>query len=116
MAPSRLAPENYTFVIALFVIGSFVLYVGLILFYLRDLNLLEKMSAVFSGFVAAILGYFFGQRPVHALTNQVQDAIQQKEEIKKEKESVAAESEMDKATLRRIKEELSDLERRMNEI
>lgn len=66
--------ENYSFVIALVVIIPFMIFFGVVLIGFKDFVLLEKMTALLSALVAAVLGYYFGQRPVRELTNQISQA------------------------------------------
>ncbi len=37
--------------------------------------MLEKMSSIYSGFVALILGYFFGQRQIQQFAEQARLAV-----------------------------------------
>jgi len=41
--------------------------------------LLEKMTALLAGFVAAVLGYFFGQRPSQEFAKQARTAEKERD-------------------------------------
>ena len=73
-----LMKEHYSFVIALIVVIPFMIFFGVVLLVFKDAALLEKMTALLSGLVAAVIGYYFGQRPVQELSNQVKTAQQEK--------------------------------------
>ena len=70
-----------TFILAIVVIGAFLLYYGLVLgFYLysqpssdsptSSFEGLEKVTATLGPIVAAIIGYYFGQRPIQEISGQ----------------------------------------------
>lgn len=61
-SPQNPLKEHYTFIIALIVIVPFMIFFGVVLIVFKDMILLEKMTALLAGFVAAVLGYFFWQR------------------------------------------------------
>ncbi len=61
-SPQNSLKEHYTFIIALIVIVPFMIFFGVVLIVFKDMILLEKMTALLAGFVAAVLGYFFWQR------------------------------------------------------
>lgn len=82
--------EHYSFIIALVVIIPFMTFFGVVLLYLQNMEMLEKLTALLSGFVAAVLGYFFGQRPVQELARQVSRAEEEKEEIEGDAEDEGA--------------------------
>lgn len=76
----KIIKESFSFAIALVVLIPFMIYFGVVLIYLQDMVLLEKMSTLLGGLVAMIVGYYFGQRPLKELSKQVQDAQTQSEE------------------------------------
>jgi len=74
--------ENHTLVIAIIVIVPFMFFFGYVLLVFKDVMLLEKMTALLSGLVAAVLGYYFGQRPVQQLTEQVKKSGEESQQNK----------------------------------
>jgi len=70
----KIIKESFSFAIALVVIIPYMIYFGVVLIYLQDIVLLEKMSALLGGLVFVIIGYYFGQRPLKELSKQVQEA------------------------------------------
>ncbi|PJC50844.1 MAG: hypothetical protein CO032_02770 [Nitrosopumilales archaeon CG_4_9_14_0_2_um_filter_34_16] len=70
-SPRALLKENHTIVIAIMVIAPFMFFFGWVLLVYKDAVLLEKMTALLSGIVAGVLGYYFGQRPTQQLSEQV---------------------------------------------
>ena len=71
---SKIIKESFSFAIALVVIIPYMIYFGVVLIYLHDIVLLEKMSALLGGLVFVIIGYYFGQKPLKELSKQVEDA------------------------------------------
>jgi len=97
--------EHYSFVIALIVVIPFMIFFGVVLLVFKDAALLEKMTALLSGLVAAVVGYYFGQRPVQELSNQVKTAQQEKDDEKKEKETTKGQYKESKAMIFEIIED-----------
>ncbi len=97
-----------SFILAVVVVIPFMIYFGIVLLYFKDAVLLEKMTALLGGFVAAVLGYYFGQRPVQNLTQQLSRATAEKEATKRRAEDAvdAASSDVDT-----MKEELENIKR-----
>lgn len=84
-------PE-YVFIIALIVIVSFFLIFGLTLFILSE-QMLEKVAALLSGIVMAVIGYYFGQRQSEAMSEQAKDASKQRDQLQKERDEIMAKEE-----------------------
>ncbi|PBO85696.1 MAG: hypothetical protein COA77_02175 [Thaumarchaeota archaeon] len=80
----KIIKESFSFAIALVVLIPFMIYFGVVLIYLQDIVLLEKMSALLGGLVAMIVGYYFGQRPLKELSKQVQEAQIESEENRRD--------------------------------
>ena len=76
----KIIKESFSFAIALVVLIPFMIYFGVVLIYLQDIALLEKMSALLGGLVFLIIGYYFGQKPLKELSKQVQVAQTQSAE------------------------------------
>ncbi len=76
--------ELYQFALAGLVISAFIV------FYYMDLsrNLattsLETIGSTFGNIVAVIIGYYFGQRPVHQLTREIETVASEKQSTKDE--------------------------------
>jgi hypothetical protein len=86
-----------------------MIYFGIVLLYFKDAVLLEKMTALLGGFVAAILGYFFGQRPVQNLTQQLAQVTTEKEAVKRQVEEVRPEVDMAETDVNEMKNELESI-------
>ncbi len=71
--------ENYTFVLSMMVIVPFMIYFGVVLLVFKDLIMLEKMTALLAGFVAAVLGYFVGQKPAQEFAKQARAAERERD-------------------------------------
>ena len=80
------------FAIALIVIVSFFLIFGLTLFILSE-QMLEKVAALLSGIVMAVIGYYFGQRQSEAMSEQAKDASKQRDQLQKERDEIMAKEE-----------------------
>jgi uncharacterized protein HemX len=97
-----------SFTLALVVVVPFMIYFGIVLLYFKDAVLLEKMTALLGGFVAAVLGYYFGQRPVQNLTQQLSRATAEKEETKRRAEEAVDTANSD---VNSLNEELENIKR-----
>ena len=73
-------------------IVSFFLIFGLTLFILSE-QMLEKVAALLSGIVMAVVGYYFGQRPTEAMSEQAKDASIQRDQLQKERDDIKAKEE-----------------------
>lgn len=82
----KIIKESFSFAIALVVLIPFMIYFGVVLIYLQDTVLLEKMSALLGGLVAVVIGYYFGQKPTKQLTEQVKETQAESEDSKRETE------------------------------
>ena len=109
----KIIKESFSFAIALVLLIPFMIYFGVVLIYLQDTVLLEKMTALLGGLVAIVIGYYFGQRPLKELSNQVKTAQQEKEEEKKEKETTKSQYKESKGLISDI---LDDYEKQKREI
>jgi hypothetical protein len=67
----RLVSDTAAFVIALVIIGSFVILTFFLLLHLRNIEHFKEASAVFGAWVGLVIGYFFGSRKVEELINKV---------------------------------------------
>lgn len=109
----KIIKESFSFAIALVLLIPFMIYFGVVLIYLQDTVLLEKMTALLGGLVAIVIGYYFGQRPLKELSNQVKTVQQEKDEEKKEKETTKSQYKESKGLISDI---LDDYEKQKREI
>lgn len=73
--------EWFQFIIALIVIVPFMIYIGI--FYASGMTQEAKDILTMLGvFVGAIVGFYFGQKPIQSLTKQVEKESSQKIEYK----------------------------------
>jgi hypothetical protein len=63
-----------SFLIALVVIIPFVVFTGMIIFFGIFENLKDLIS-IWTAWVGSVIGYFFGSRPVEALTDRVEKVL-----------------------------------------
>jgi len=61
--------EVFAYSIALLVIGSFVYFFYYAITETTDLEMAKEVTALFGGYVAAVLVYYFGQKQAQTLTN-----------------------------------------------
>lgn len=108
--------EHYTFGIALIVVISYMIFFGVVLIVFKDMVMLEKMTALLSGLVAAVVGYYFGQRPVQELSNQVKTAQQEKYDEKKEKETTKNQYKGSKEMMAEILEDYDNQKKQIDEL
>lgn len=72
------------------VIVPFMIYFGIVLLVFRDLVMLEKMTALLAGFVAAVLGYFVGQKPAQDFAKQARAAERERDNAIRQIQFVAS--------------------------
>lgn len=87
--------ELYAFVVALIVVCAYIVFYGIVLAHDSDYSGLEKVSATFGSLVAAVIGYYFGQRPVQSLTRQVEQISSQKQEERNNAVNIYSVADMD---------------------
>lgn len=68
----------FQFTIALVVIMSFSFFVGIIIWGEENFDNSFKTIALIAPFVGTIIGFYFGQKPIQGLTQQVSEATTQK--------------------------------------
>lgn len=79
--------EMSTFYLAMIVIGLFFIFYGVTLFagvisLPPDYSGIEKVSSTLGLIVATVVGFYFGQRPVQSLTEQVREGAVREERAK----------------------------------
>jgi hypothetical protein len=84
---------SQAFVLALVVIGAFLLFYGITLVYslltvhpcqnFNSYEGLEKVTSTLGPIVAAIIGYYFGQRPVQRLVRDAEQATSERDRYKR---------------------------------
>lgn len=79
-----------TFVLAIVVIGAFLIFYGITLVYTlitpqtcNSYEGLEKVTSTLGPIVAAIIGYYFGQRPIQRLVRDAQQAASERDKYRK---------------------------------
>lgn len=78
--------------LALIVVASFLIFIGVILIRQpTDLDLLKTVSAIFLGPIGTILGFYFGYRPAEKLENRLQELIDSNREMLTELEQKKSE-------------------------
>ena len=80
-----LSRENQSFYIALIVVGAFAVIYGITL--LNQPENIEKVGTLWGTWVGAVIGYFFGSRPVESLTKQNENLSRENESKKMELET-----------------------------
>ena len=103
--------SKWTFRLAIIILAAFFAFYGLALLSgifssPDDYSGVEKVASTLGPIAAGVIGYYFGQRPVQSLTEQVQEVA-----IKKEKARVGLEETSDQTSeLRGIaNEQIQDL-------
>jgi hypothetical protein len=94
----RSALDNFrnfqTFVLAIVVIGAFLIFYGITLVYslimphicqnCNSYEGLEKVTSTLGPIVAAIIGYYFGQRPIQRLARDAQQAASERDKYRRD--------------------------------
>lgn len=103
--------EIFSFSIAILVIGSFVYFFWYALTTKSDINTAKEVSALFGGYVAAVLVYYFGQKQAQNLTNQAVEARTEQEKFKKAYENDKSRIDHSTTNLNRLVNELENLKK-----
>ena len=104
--------SKWTFMLAIIVITAFfILYasalVSGILASPKDYSGIEMFASTLGPIVATVIGFYFGQRPVQSLAEQVQDVAAKKEKVRETLEDVSDKTAQQKSE---INEQIQDLE------
>jgi hypothetical protein len=77
---------RYTFSLALIIIAAYVVFFGVVMYQNPQDNTtyegLKTVTATFGIIVAAVVGYYFGQRPTEAADERAREATGQAAELK----------------------------------
>ncbi|MDC8437731.1 MAG: hypothetical protein LV468_01875 [Candidatus Nitrosotenuis sp.] len=107
--------DNHQFIIALIIVCSFVIIIGLAV--LTDaFSKAENIIMTFSAFVGTIIGFYFGQRPVQNLTEEVAKANRANSKLKSDAEVTLNETDDLQNDVRKVKGELENLKRLIGEL
>jgi hypothetical protein len=73
---------HYTFSLAIIIISAYIVFFGYVMFQNKTpgYDELKTITATFGVIVAAVVGYYFGQRPLEAAEQRAQVAAGQKAE------------------------------------
>jgi len=115
--------ERFIFTLAIILIGGFLFFYGIALFDApknattgaTDYSGLDKVAASLGGIVAAVVGYYFGQRPVSALAKQASDAKEETKSVKKKAAETLGESDAAKEKVNQMSEELDNIKKLLGE-
>ena len=110
--------DKYAFVIALIVITAFLLYFGLMIFVdgAPDYNGLKTVSATLGNIVAAIIGYYFGQRPIRKLAMDAEAAASERDLFRQDSAENLDSAEKKAQEIEEYKTQLKDMTQQLNAI
>jgi hypothetical protein len=110
--------DKYTFVIALTVISVFLLYFGIMIFIdgAPDYNGLKTVSATLGNIVAAIIGYYFGQRPVARLAKEAEMAASDRDKFKRDSVENLENFEIKTQKVEDYGKQVADMNQQMNDL
>lgn len=100
--------DYHQFIIALIIICSFVIIVGLAVL-TNAFSKAENVIMTFSAFVGTIMGFYFGQRPVRGLAQEVVTVNREKSKIKSDTENTLNETSILQNDIRLLKKEVESL-------
>lgn len=106
--------ENFAFIIAILVIGSFVIFFGYALIEKPTTDTAKDVTSLYGGYVAAVLVYFFGQKQAQNLTNQAVQASADRDKYKKAHETEKSSITQHEENVRSLIEEIENLKRRFD--
>lgn len=112
---SRAGVDSYAFVLALILIGAFVLFYGIILWIDKTPGFegLKTVSSTLGNIVAAIVGYYFGQRPVQSANERVQET---RDLLRRDVTNTLSETDADQKTYEQMKRELESIKTQLGEL
>jgi hypothetical protein len=79
--------RHYVFVIAAMLVGSFVVFYGITMYSegaRNEYKGIEKITTSMSPLIGAIIGFYFGNRPVQQLGKQAAEQATEKEQLQRE--------------------------------
>lgn len=103
--------ELHAFIIAILVIGSFVVFFGYSLVEKPTMDTAKEVVSLFGGYVAAVLVYFFGQKQAQTLTNQAVEATTERDKFKKAHETDTSSINESTETMRQLKDQIETLKK-----
>lgn len=108
--------EMSTFYLAIIVIGLFFIFYGVTLFagiisLPTDYSGIEKVSSTLGLIVATVVGFYFGQRPVQSLTEQIREGAVREERAKASFRSSYEQTGIDNEQIQDLMDQLRTKER-----
>lgn len=79
--------RHYVFVIAAMLVGAYVLFYGITMYAegaKNEYKGIETITTSMSPIIGAIIGFYFGQRPIQQLTRQAAQESSEKEHLQKQ--------------------------------
>ncbi len=99
----------FQFVIALVIIVSFTLFVGKVIWDNPQFDDSFKIISIVAPFVGTIIGFYFGQKPVQNLTQQVASATNKNQSFTSSSFEASEIIESDKDTIEGLKSQVKSL-------
>jgi hypothetical protein len=103
--------EDRSFILALIIIGSYIIISAFTIFYLRDVQVFREVSLVYVGWVGAVIGYFFGSRQVDRLIEKIDGLVRIGEERLKELEEERRKVAIERLNVEKSKTEMYEIVR-----
>jgi len=115
--------EGFVFSLAIILIGGFLFFYGIVLFNAptntttgeTNYSGLDKVASSLGGIVAAVVGYYFGQRPVAAFAKQAADAKDETRSVKKKAAETLGDADDAKAKVQEMSKELESIKKLLGE-
>ena len=114
--------ERFIFSLAIILIGGFLFFYGIAMFNVptsttgaKDYSGLDKVASSLGGIVAAVVGYYFGQRPVSALAKQAADARDETKSVKRKAAETFSDADEAKAQVEAMRKELESIKKMLGE-
>ena len=97
--------DKYQFVIAMTIIVPFISFIGI--FYWNDMTSQAKdILTTLGALVGTIVGFYFGQRPIQSLTQQVSEAKSETEKTKGNLKEMVSVTQQDSTLLDNLREQV----------
>ena len=115
--------EHAVFGLAIILISGFLFFYGVAFFNVsensstgeKDYSGLDRVASSLGGIVAAVVGYYFGQRPAAAAAKQAAEARSETRSLKKKAAETFAETDEAKAQIGEMRKELESIKRLLGE-
>ncbi|MCV0366366.1 MAG: putative manganese transporter [Nitrosopumilus sp.] len=107
----RRSIDWFQFIIAMVVVVSFTIFEGMVIWGNPKFDESFQIISMTAPFVGTIIGFYFGQRPVQTLTNEVSKANTAKNDLGREYGDTLEKTYSAQEELKQVKKDMENLKR-----